>query len=136
MVDKKFGDNSQPYPAEMRNQLWPLCCGAQILSGFKSVGTDTHEDLVKKINDLCDNYVADHQVFANEVMKPTVCFLTLNGGQMASAKIIKAVEEAGFKQFAKGTDRGYDQGFFVRNKSGNFKVMADTTVPTFVKAQG
>lgn len=130
MTTKQFGDNKTPYPAEMRNQLWPLCCGAQILSGFKAVGNETHEELVAKINDICDNYIADHQVYANEQMRPTVAFLTLNGQQMQSPKIIAAVEEAGFKLFGQGTDRGYQQGFFVRNKSGHFKIVSDTAVPT------
>lgn len=128
-MSKQFGSNTTPYPAEMRNQLWPLCCGAQIISGFKSVATETHEELVAKINDICTNYVADHQVYTGETMKPTVCFLTLNGGQMMSAKIISAVEAAGFKLFATGTDRGSDQGFFVRNKSGAFKLVTDGGVP-------
>ncbi len=129
MDKKQFGSNDTQYPFEMRNQLWPLCCGAQILSGFKDVGRMTHTNLVNKINEICTDYVPDHQVYIGENMKPTVVFLTLNSDQMSSQKIIKAVLEAGFKLFAYGTDRNLDQGFFVRNESGNFKIVADTDVP-------
>lgn len=123
------------YPSEMRNQLWPLCCGAQIISGLKDVHNLTVKEITAQLTDIADNYIADHQVFAGETMKPVVCFLTLNSGQMESPKIIEAVTAAGFLQFAKGTGRDSNQGFFVRNKGGNFKLLADSKVPTTAGAK-
>lgn len=117
----KFGNNSAAYPAEMRTQLWPLCCGASIISGFKSVGAMSQADLVKQITSTIDNNVPDHQVYANEQMKPSLTFLTLNSSQMASAKIMDAIKEAGFVLLGKAQPRGSDQGFFIRDKSETFK---------------
>lgn len=118
---KKFGDNTKSYPEEMRTQNWPLCCGAKIISGFKGVGTDTHEELVAQINDICDNYVPDHQIYGGEQINPKLCFLTLNQGQMNSAKITDAVKEAGFTLFAKGTGRNKEQGFWFRDATNSFR---------------
>jgi hypothetical protein len=118
---KKFGDNTQAYPAEMRTQLWPLCCGAKIISGFKSVGNKTSEQLVKEINEVCDEYVADHQVYVGETMIPRLTFLTLNEQQASSKKITDAIQEAGFKLFATARPRGALQHFYYRDLTNTFK---------------
>lgn len=122
-MTKKFGDNTQPYPAEMRTQLWPLCCGAKIISGFKDVHNLTEAQLVSAIKNV-SSYVPDHQVYKNESINPKLTFLTLNYDQMQSAKIMTAIEEAGFKQFATATPRGLPQGFFYHDKSNSFKTVA------------
>lgn len=125
MSVKKFGPTvAEPYPAEMRTQLWPLCCGAKIISGFKDVGTLTEEAMVKQINGICDEYVADHQVYTGETMIPKLTFLTLNQDQMGSKKIMAAITAAGFVQFAIAKPRSRPQGFFVRDKSESFAVVA------------
>ncbi len=44
----KFGPTfNGDFPSEMRTQLWPLCCGARIISGFKHAANLTLEDLVE-----------------------------------------------------------------------------------------
>lgn len=123
---KKFGSNEKAYPAEMRTQNWPLCCGAKIISGFKSVGNKTHEELVKDIVDICDNYTPDHQIYAGEQINPKLTFLTLNSGQTGSPSIMKAVAEAGFQLFATASPRGSKQSFFVRDLSKSLKLEAIT----------
>jgi hypothetical protein len=125
MAVKQFGPTApEPYPAEMRTQLWPLCCGAAILSGFKNVGGLTPEALVNQITETVESYVPDHQVFVQEQIKPKLVFLTLNSDQMGSKKIMAAVSEAGFVKFAEAAPRGAPQGFFVRDKSKSFKPVA------------
>ena len=77
MALKQFGPTfSGNFPPEMRRQLWPLCCGASILSGFKNVAAISHEDLVKQINDVIDNHRPDFQVYGYEDMRPRLTFLT------------------------------------------------------------
>ena len=121
----RFGPTSpEPYPAEMRTQLWPLCCGLAIISGFKDVGNITEEALLKKINRVCDEFVPDHQVYKSEVIKPKTVLLTLNDQQMASKKIMDAISAAGFVKFAEGSPRGSKQGIFMRDKSESFKFVA------------
>lgn len=123
MDNKKFNRfPDQPYPGEMRRQLWPLCCGASILSGFKDVATLTPQQLVQQINDTIDKHVPDLQVYTGEQMTPKLTFLTLNSGQMGSKKIMDAIKEAGFIKFAEASPRGSPQGFFVRDQSTTFKV--------------
>jgi hypothetical protein len=118
---KKFGENNKAYPAEMRTQNWPLCCGAKIISGFKDVGAADPEELVKQIVEICDEYVPDHQIYNGETINPKLCFLTLNQGQMQSAKITDAIKEAGFVLFAKGTGRNKEQGFWFRDSTNSFR---------------
>lgn len=124
MTAKSFATAGAPaYPSEMRTQLWPLCCGASIISGFKAAHTLTEKDLLTQINATLTEYIPDHQVFKGEQMKPGLTFLTLNSGQMNSAKIMSVIKEAGFVQFGTARPRGSDQGFFVRDKSESFKVI-------------
>ncbi|OYV41144.1 MAG: hypothetical protein B7Z80_02710 [Rhodospirillales bacterium 20-64-7] len=118
-VDHKAGQN---YPEEMRTQLWPLCCGARIISGFKNVQKLTDDELVKQINDTIDNAIPDLQVYGYETIQPALTFLTLNSGQMVSKKIMDAIARCGFVKFAEGNPRGAPQGFFVQDKSGTFTV--------------
>ena len=123
-VPQQFGPTYEGnYPAEMRTQLWPLCCGARILSGFKQAGKLTHEELVDQINGVIDKTIPDHQVFEGEQMMPNLIFLTLNSEQMKSKKIMKAVEATGFKKFAVGRPRGHDQGFFIKDLSNTFQLL-------------
>lgn len=121
------------YPAEMRVQLWPLCCGASIISGFKAVGNLGPEELVQQIDDTL-KAVPDLQVYASEQIKPELTFLTLNGGQMASKAIRQAIERAGFVQFGQSTPRNADQGFFYRDPRGVFKLTAPTGEVVDLKA--
>lgn len=119
----KFATSTQaePYPAEMRTQLWPLCCGAAILSGFKDAAGKTDEELLASINKTFDEMTPDHQVYVGEQMRPKLTFLTLNAGQAQSPKIMKAVTAAGFKLFATAAPRGSTQSFFYRDMSETFK---------------
>lgn len=119
----QFGNNDKSYPAEMRTQLWPLCCGVKIISGFKAVGNFDPKELVAKITETCDKYTPDHQVYGGETINPALTMLTLNAGQMQSKAIMEAVAAAGFTQFAKGTGRNKEQGFFYRDTSGNFQLI-------------
>lgn len=115
----------KPYPSEMRRQLWPLCCGASILSGFKDIHQyKTNEDLVKAIKSTIDDYIPDLQVFKGEQMRPSLTFLTLNDGQMASPKIMDAIKETGFVKIGEASPRGRPQGFFVRDTSNSLKLTA------------
>jgi hypothetical protein len=109
------------YPAEMRRQLWPLCCGASIISGFKSVNTLTDEELVQQINHTIDGARPDFQVYARESMMPALTFLTLNDSQMGSKKIMTAIEKCGFVKIGEGRPRGSKQGFFLRDTSKSWK---------------
>ncbi len=111
------------YPAEMRRQLWPLCCGASILSGFKSVNVLSDEELLADITALInpDGPVPDLQVYKDEMMRPKLTFLTLNSSQLASPKIMKAIELAGFKSIGTAQPRGHVQGFFVHDASDTWK---------------
>lgn len=122
-VNKKFGTNAKPYPAEMRTQNWPLCCGAKIISGFKSVGNIADDELVKQIADICDNHTPDHQIYSGETINPKLTFLTLNSGQVASPKIMTAIKEAGFKLFLEAAPRGPKQSFFYRDLSNTVKLV-------------
>jgi hypothetical protein len=109
------------FPPEMRRQLWPLCCGASIISGFKNVNQLTDEELIEQINFTVTTPRPDFQVFAGEQMKPALTFLTLNSTQMASKKIMTAIEKCGFKLIGTGTPRGSQQGFFLRDTSNSWK---------------
>lgn len=120
----KFGPTvTEPYPDEMRTQLWPLCCGAAIISGFKDVGAMSEAELLAKINSVVDEYTPDHQVYIGEHIHPNLTFLTLNADQMASKKIMDAVTAAGFVKVLEAAPRGSPQGFFARDKSGTLKVV-------------
>ena len=120
-VPAKFGPTyNGNYPEEMRTQLWPLCCGARIISGFKAAHLSTEEGLVEQIVKVLQA-VPDHQVYTHEQMKPNLTFLTLNSGQMGSKKIMDAVTKAGFKKFAVAKPRGQAQGFFVRDDSNTYE---------------
>lgn len=112
------------YPEEMRTQLWPLCCGARIISGFKNVAMMDEDELVKQITVTIEEKIPDHQVYSHEQMRPRLTFLTLNSGQMQSKKIMDAVEKCGFVKFAEGKPRGGAQGFFVRDESKSFTTVA------------
>lgn len=119
----KFGPSyNGDYPEEMRTQLWPLCCGARIISGFKAAMNSTLEELVEQIEAVI-KAVPDHQVFSHEQMKPKLTFLILNSGQMQSKKIIDAVTKCGFVKFAEAAPRGSKQGFYVRDESKSFKAV-------------
>jgi hypothetical protein len=120
-VPAKFGP-SYPghYPDEMRTQLWPLCCGARIISGFKNVHMLSEEDLLEQINGVLNTSIPDHQVFSYETMKPKLTFLTLNSAQMGSKKIMDVIAKAGFVRLGTAKPRGGPQGFFIRDESNSF----------------
>jgi hypothetical protein len=121
---KHFGPSPNgPYPSEMRTQLWPLCCGASIISGFKAVATTPVPEIVAQIKEVLQA-VPDHQVFKGEQMMPKFIFLTLNSSQMASKNIMDAITEAGFVKIGSGKPRGSDQGFFLRDDSKTWKPAA------------
>jgi len=115
----KFGPTfkGQDFPPEMRRQLWPLCCGASILSGFKNVAMLTDEELVSQITHTIDKAIPDFQVFSHETMTPKVTFLTLNYDQMNSKKIMGAIAKCGFVKIGEAKPRGNPQGFFIRDAS-------------------
>ena len=123
MAKKQFGPSYDgSYPEEMRRQLWPLCCGASIISGFKHVhNTKDADELAKQILSTIDDYIPDHQVFAGEQMSPKLTFLTLNQTQTGSKKIMDAIEKAGFKLVGTARPRGGLQSFFVRDDSNSWK---------------
>jgi hypothetical protein len=124
-VPTLFGPSYQgSYPEEMRTQLWPLCCGARIISGFKAAHNSTLEDLVEQIEAVL-KAVPDHQVFHGEQMCPKLTFLTLNSGQMGSKKIMDAVTKCGFVKIAEAKPRGSVQGFFVRDDSKSWVSVVD-----------
>lgn len=110
----------QSFPEAMRTQLWPLCCGAKILSGFKQTHGMTVDELVKEINTQLDA-LPDFQVYAGEQINPKLTFLTLNAGQMGSSKIMEAVEKCGFVKIFEVKPRGLAQGFFIRDMSNSYK---------------
>ncbi len=121
----KFGPTfNGDFPSEMRTQLWPLCCGARIISGFKHAANLTLEDLVEEIEATLEA-VPDFQVFQGEQMQPKLTMLTLNARQMASPKIMQAVEKCGFKLVFTAKPRGSKQGFFVRDESKTLEVSDD-----------
>lgn len=111
-ITQTFGQSS--YPADMRRQLWPLCCGASIISGFKSVNTLSEDELIADI-EASVKMVPDMQVFGGETLNPKFTFLTLNSGQMGSKKIMDCIEKAGFFLIGVGAPRGGKQGFFLRD---------------------
>lgn len=118
----KFGPTfAGDYPSEMRTQLWPLCCGARIISGFKHAANLTLEQLVEEI-ELTLKSVPDFQVFRSESMMPKLTMLTLNRSQMSSPKIMQAVEKCGFQLVFTAQPRGSTQGFFVRDESKTLDV--------------
>lgn len=118
---KNADGTAAAYPEEMRRQLWPLCCGAGILSGFKNVGNMTTTEMVKAINETIDEKIPDLQVYASEQMRPKLTWLTLNSGQTESAKIMAAITAAGFVKVATARPRGGVQTFFVRDTSNTFE---------------
>lgn len=123
-ITQTFGQND--YPDEMRRQLWPLCCGASIISGFKAVNGLTEEELIKDIEDSV-KMVPDMQVFGGEQINPKFTFLTLNSGQMGSKKIMACIEKAGFFLIGVGAPRSSKQGFFLRDDTnGTWQPTANT----------
>lgn len=133
-LPKAFGPTLKGnYPEEMRRQLWPLCCGASILSGFKNVATMTDEELDASIKNACEVARPDFQVFEYENMMPKFTFLTLNEGQMGSKKIMSAIERAGFFKIGEGRPRGGRQGFFLRDTSSTWTPTDQT--PAKAKAE-
>lgn len=123
-IEQTFGNKS--YPPEMRRQLWALCCGASIISGFKDVNKLTEDELVADINACCAQ-VPDMQVFGGEQLNPKFTFLTLNSGQMGSKKIMDACDKAGFFLIGTGNPRGSAQGFFLRDDTnGTWKPTGNT----------
>lgn len=123
VVPAKFGPTYPGnYPEEMRTQLWPLCCGARIISGFKAAHMSTLEELVEQMEAVIEA-VPDHQVYSHENMKPRLVFLTLNNKQTESKKIMDAVAKVGFKLFAEAQPRGSKQSFFVLDQSNSFKTV-------------
>lgn len=104
--------------------MWPLCCGASILSGLKHAGNLTEEEMVAEIDFVINKTTPDFQIFRGEQIKPPLTFLTLNSGQMNSKKIMDCVKKAGFIKFAEGKPRGAPQGFFVQDTSKTFKLIA------------
>lgn len=123
-IKQTFGTSS--YPANMRRQLWALCCGASIISGFKQVNQLTDEELVEDI-EACINMVPDMQVFGGEQLNPKFTFATLNSGQMGSPKLMSAMEKAGFFMIGTGTPRGGKQGFFLRDDTNGSWVPTGNT---------
>ena len=121
----KFGPSFPgDYPTEMRTQLWPLCCGARIISGFKHVASKSVEEIVEEIEATMKS-VPDFQVFQYEQMQPKLTMMTLNAGQMGSKKIMEAVEKAGFKLVFTAKPRGSKQGFFVRDETKTLQLNPD-----------
>jgi len=126
--DKLVQAANAAYPETMRRQLWPLCCGASILSGFKLVYDKTEDEITALIESTINDYIPDLQVYTGETICPKLTYLTLNYSQMQSAKIMNAVKRAGFVLFATARPRGSDQGFFVRDESKTFKLVGETAV--------
>jgi len=122
-VPAQFGPSFKgDFPPEMRRQMWPLCCGMSILSGFKSVNNLTDEELVEQIEGICTTSRPDFQIFAAENMRPAMTWLTLNASQMASQKIMKAIKKCGFVLVGSGRPRGSEQGLFLRDTSKTWKL--------------
>jgi hypothetical protein len=126
-ITQTFGNKS--YPADMRRQLWALCCGASIISGFKNVAKLTEDELVNDINACCAK-VPDMQVFGGEQINPKFTFLTLNEGQASSEKIINAITRCGFFLIGTGRPRGALQHFYLRDDTtgGTWKPSGNTAV--------
>ena len=110
------------FPPEMRRQMWPLCCGMSILSGFKDVAMLTEDELVQQIEYICTKPRPDFQIFAAEEMRPAMTWLTLADHQMASKKIMDAIEKCGFTLVGTGQPRGKPQGLFLRDTSKSWKL--------------
>jgi hypothetical protein len=113
-------DNTKPYPADMRVQLWPLCCGARILSGFKNVAGKSTDEMVKMIEEQLNDYIPDGQVYIGERINPPLTFLTLNAGQASSKTLMDAVYKAGFKELFTAK-KGY-QHFYVKAEPGSITI--------------
>lgn len=113
--------NPKAYPSEMRRQLWPLCCGAAIISGFKDVANLSEDELVEQILSTINDNTPDLQVFAGETINPKLTLLTLNQGQTGSKKIMDAIAKAGFVKVFEATPRGGVQSFFARDMSNSLK---------------
>lgn len=127
MVEKKkFGPTFKDanFPEEMRRQLWPLCCGASIISGFKNIHNLTDAELVAQIRATIDDMIPDFQVYRYEQMKPKLTFLTLSKYQMDSKKIMEAIKKVGFVQIGVAQPRGAPQGFFVLDTSKTWEATA------------
>lgn len=114
------------FPVETRTQLWPLCCGATILSGLESpdVTLLSPDALTELIRSNLEDYIPDFQVVAH--MKQgcsAVVWLTLNKTQMSSAKLVNAVKANGFVPVAWNMSMGGGITYFVRDLGGNFKLL-------------
>lgn len=120
---------TEAYPEDMRTQLWPLCCGAKTLSGFKQAHKYTDAAAMAKAITEALAVTPDLQVFVGESINPQTCFVTINGQQSASPKITEALKLAGFLQFAKGTTRNHGQTFWVRDTAGAFELTPDLMKP-------
>ncbi|CAM6031253.1 unnamed protein product [Sphagnum compactum] len=94
-----------------------------VQSGFKNVGPKSVDEVLEDIEKVL-NAIPDHQVYANETIVPRLTYLTLNAYQMRSDKIMEIVTKAGFVKFAEASPRGSEQGFFVRDMSKTFKLVA------------
>jgi hypothetical protein len=110
------------FPPEMRRQMWPLCCGMSILSGFKSVNEISEDELIEQIEYVCTKPRPDFQIFVHEQMKPAMTWLTLNADQMKSQKIMKCIDKCGFKMVGYAKPRGRPQGMFLRDTSGTWTI--------------
>lgn len=124
------------YPPEMRRQLWPLCCGAAIISGFKDVATMNDDELVDQIEHTITGAIPDFQVFAGEQMRPKFTFLTLNQGQAASPKITNAIAKAGFFLIGTGAPRGGMQHFYLRDDTAGTWKPTSLTKESLAPAKG
>lgn len=94
--------NLNPYPAELRAQLYPLCCGFTVISGFKDAGSKTEAGLTEELQTVMKK-VPYNQVYTGEKMMPKTFSLVLNTSQMGSPKIVNAVRAAGFMPVATWT---------------------------------
>lgn len=110
------------FPQEMRRQLWPNCCGAGIISGFKDVQLLDDNELLAQLKETLKS-LPDFQVYEGEQLKPSVDFLTLNWNQARSEKIMKAVTAAGFVCIGsvEARGRGWPQHFYIRDKTKTWK---------------
>jgi len=116
-------NNLNPYPEEMRLNLWPLCCGASILSGFKHVPGIDDDELHKQLDAVLES-VPYNQVYKNEQMRPQVQFVVLNATQMGSPRIVKAVTDRGFRAIATFARTGKIT-LFVRDLNNSFKLIVE-----------
>jgi len=129
----QFGSNAKSYPSDMRVQLWPLCCGATILSGFKDTSTLTPEALVQQIKDTMQA-IPDHQVFAGETITPKTIWVVLNGSQCKSPKITGALETVGFREVAECMLNSGIGKFYVYDGTKTFKITYTEPESSAVKA--